>query len=133
MKRIILAACSLAVLVACNSGDGGKSAGGDAKNDAGKSTANSNASNPDYQKGLELLGKNDCATCHKPREQFLGPSYEAIADKYAGEGASAIPKLADKIIKGGSGVWGATLMTPHAGLSQADAEALVKYIFLLKK
>ena len=31
-------------------------------------------SNPDYQKGLELIGKSDCLTCHKVREKLIGPA-----------------------------------------------------------
>ena len=42
-------------------------------------------------------------------------------------------EIAEKIIKGGTGVWGSALMTPHASLAQEDAEAMVKYILLLKK
>jgi cytochrome c len=41
--------------------------------------------------------------------------------------------LAEKIIKGGKGNWGDVMMTPHANVSQEDAEAMVKYIFTLKK
>ena len=41
--------------------------------------------------------------------------------------------LAEKVIKGGSGVWGAVPMTPHPQISQEDAEAMVKYVLLLKK
>jgi len=41
-----------------------------------------------------------------------------------------LPSLtSQKIIEGGSGVWGTIPMTPHANLSQADAEQMVKYIF----
>jgi cytochrome c len=40
--------------------------------------------------------------------------------------------LAGKILKGGSGNWGAIPMTAHATLSQADAELMVKYIMSLK-
>jgi cytochrome c len=40
--------------------------------------------------------------------------------------------LAEKVIKGGQGVWGAVPMTPHPALTQADAEQMVKYVMLLK-
>jgi cytochrome c len=40
--------------------------------------------------------------------------------------------LADKIIKGGAGVWGQIPMTPHPNLSKQDAEQIVKYVLLLK-
>jgi cytochrome c len=41
--------------------------------------------------------------------------------------------LASKIIKGGSGVWGAIPMTPHPQISEDDAKQMVKYVLLLKK
>lgn len=85
--------------------------------------------NPDYQKGLDLVQKNDCLTCHAISATSTGPSYVDIAKKYS---SSDISTLADKIIKGGSGVWGQVPMTPHPALSKADAEQIVKYILLLK-
>ncbi len=39
--------------------------------------------NPDYQKGIELIAKSDCLTCHKVDEKFVGPAYrEYLAKKY---------------------------------------------------
>ncbi len=131
MKRIFMAACSLAILAACNSGD--SKTGETGKKEAEKPATTSLSDNPDYQKGLELVGKSGCFTCHKLDEKLTGPSYKEVAEKYASEGAAVIPKLAEKIIKGGSGVWGQVPMIAHPALSQADAEAMVKYILLLKK
>jgi cytochrome c len=88
--------------------------------------------NPDYQKGLALVGKSDCLTCHKVDEKNIGPSYRDVAAKYENTDEN-VKMLAGKIIKGGSGVWGAIPMTPHPALSQEDAEALAKYVLLLKK
>lgn len=31
------------------------------------------SSNPDYTKGLELVGKSDCLTCHKVNDKLIGP------------------------------------------------------------
>jgi cytochrome c551/c552 len=31
--------------------------------------------NPDYQKGLELIAKNDCFTCHQIDDKLNGPPY----------------------------------------------------------
>jgi cytochrome c len=61
----------------------------------------------------------------------IGPSYKDVAKKYASTPAN-IKMLAGKIIKGGTGVWGAIPMTAHSTLSQADAEAMVKYVLSLK-
>ena len=90
------------------------------------------SSNPDYQKGLELIGKSDCLTCHKVKEKLIGPAYADVAAKYENNEAN-IKKLAGKIIKGGKGVWGEVPMTPHPQISEADAEQMIKYVFLLKK
>ncbi len=89
--------------------------------------------NPDYQAGLSLVAKSNCLTCHKIDEVVTGPPYREIANKYAGLPDTIITHLAKKVISGGNGVWGQVFMTPHPDLSQADAEAMVKYILLLKK
>jgi len=131
MKRIIMAACSLAILAACNSGDNKIADTG--KKEAEKPATTSLSDNPDYQKGVELVGKNGCTTCHKVDEKLIGPTYREVAEKYASEGSAIVPKLAEKVIKGGYGVWGQVPMIAHPALSQADAESMVKYILLLKK
>ncbi len=61
----------------------------------------------------------------------IGPVYNEVAKKYAGVD-TAVNYLANKIIAGGSGVWGATPMTPHASLPVDSAKAIVEFIMLLK-
>ncbi len=90
------------------------------------------SANPDYQKGLELVAKSDCLTCHKINEQSTGPAYSEVAAKYAGAADTTITRIAAKIISGGAGNWGAVPMTPHPQVSQTDAEQMMKYILLLK-
>jgi cytochrome c len=131
MKRIFITAIVIASLVACNSNsDGSKDAATETKEE--KKAEVSITDNPDYQAGLDLIVKSDCLTCHKPTEKLTGPSYQDVANKYASQAPAIIPQLAEKIIKGGSGVWGQVPMLPHANISQADAETMVKYILLLK-
>ncbi|PPL03768.1 PVC-type heme-binding CxxCH protein [Parapedobacter indicus] len=77
------------------------------------------------ERGKMLIADSDCVACHQEHEKLVGPAYARIAQKY---GDKDIPKLVDKIIEGGSGVWGDMAMTPHPGLKQADAEAIVRYI-----
>jgi len=91
------------------------------------------SSNPDYQAGLGLVAKNDCLTCHKIDEALIGPPYRDVANKYASMSDTIVTHLAGKIIHGGGGVWGGVAMTAHPTVSQGDAEAMVKYIMLLKK
>ena len=87
--------------------------------------------NPDYQKGLQLIAANDCLTCHKVDEKVTGPAYRDVANKYDNTEAN-VKMLAGKVIKGGSGNWGTVPMTPHPALSEADAEQMVKYVLLLR-
>jgi cytochrome c len=94
--------------------------------------ANDLSSNPDYQKGVELIAKSDCLTCHKTDTKVIGPAYKDVAAKYENTEAN-VNMLASKIMKGGTGVWGQIPMTPHAAISEADAKALAKYVLLLRK
>lgn len=87
---------------------------------------------PAVNSGAVLLKKNDCAVCHYPDKKLIGPSYKQIAERYKNK-PDAVKKLADKIIKGGAGVWGEIPMTPHPQLSQKDASTIVKYILGLGK
>jgi cytochrome c len=90
------------------------------------------SSNPDYVKGLELIGKSDCLTCHKVKDKLIGPAYQDVANKYENNDEN-IKLLAGKIIQGGKGVWGEVPMTPHPQVSEEDAKQMVKYVLLLKK
>ena len=87
---------------------------------------------PDYQKGLSLVAKSDCFTCHKLRDASTGPAYGAVAAKYENTEAN-VEMLAGKVIAGGQGVWGQVPMVAHPQLSKDDAKAMVKYILLLKE
>jgi cytochrome c len=91
------------------------------------------SANPDYKKGLALVAQNGCLTCHAIKETTTGPAYADISAKYAGADDAKITLLAQTIIKGGSGNWGAVPMTAHPGVSEEDAKQMVKYILLLKK
>ena len=82
-------------------------------------------------KGKALMDKSDCNACHSVDNKIVGPSFKEIAKKYKGD-KTAVAKLSDKIIKGGAGAWGQIPMSPHPGVSQADAKEMVKYILSLK-
>ncbi len=81
--------------------------------------------------GVKLMTASDCASCHKERQKLVGPAYQDIAKKYAASDAN-VAMLANKIIQGGKGHWGEVPMTPHPGLSEADAKEMTKYILAVK-
>jgi cytochrome c len=131
MKKFLLPALLVSLLIACGGGEEKKA--DEATKTTEETPVQDLSSNPDYQKGLELVGQSDCLTCHKVNEASTGPAYALVAEKYAGAADTTVTRLAQKIIAGGAGVWGAVPMTPHPQISQADAEQMVKYVLLLKK
>ncbi|TAN53627.1 MAG: c-type cytochrome [Methylococcaceae bacterium] len=77
-----------------------------------------------------LAQSKNCLACHAVDKQVVGPSLKAIGAKYAGQ-AGADAQLAQKIIKGSSGVWGGAPMPPNS-VSEADATTLAHWILGLK-
>ena len=83
-----------------------------------------------FMPGFKMVSETDCVSCHKTKAKSIGPSYIDIADKYVTQ-KNAVDYLTDKIINGGGGVWGETVMAAHPALSQSDANQMVKYILSL--
>lgn len=79
----------------------------------------------------ELAKKHNCLACHTVDKKVVGPSYKEVADKYRGDKA-AEAKLADKIKKGGAGVWGQVPMPPNATVPDPEIKALVSWIMSQK-
>jgi cytochrome c len=66
-----------------------------------------------------LATKNGCTACHAKDKKLVGPSFQDIAKKYAGD-AGAAKNLAAKIKAGGKGNWGPIPMPPHPQINDAD-------------
>ena len=132
MKKVLFILTTAIIVMACGGGstEAGKEVAATATTAA--TTGNALSDNPDYQKGLALVAGSDCLTCHKTSEKNIGPAYKDVAAKYENTEEN-VKMLASKIIKGGSGNWGAIPMTPHPQLKEEDVEQMVKYILLLKK
>lgn len=81
--------------------------------------------------GKALIEASDCRTCHKDDQKLIGPAYKEVAKKYESNSTN-ISMLADKIMKGGQGVWGEIPMAAHPNISKEDAEAMVEYILTIK-
>lgn len=74
-----------------------------------------------------LATSKNCMACHAVDKKLVGPSYKDVAKKYAGQ-KDAADKLAAKIIKGGSGVWGPVPMPANAQVNEADAKKLAAWV-----
>ncbi len=75
----------------------------------------------------DLAKKNNCLACHAADKMIVGPAYQDVAKKYAGQ-TDAEATLAKNIKAGGSGKWGPIPMPPQAQLSDADAKALATWV-----
>ncbi|SFD99729.1 c-type cytochrome [Paracidovorax konjaci] len=78
-----------------------------------------------------LATAKNCMACHAVDKKLVGPSYKDVAAKYAGQ-KDAVDKLAAKIMKGGSGVWGPVPMPANAQVNEADAKKLAAWILTLQ-
>ena len=125
---LVLVLCFL--FFACNPNEVEKSAKNSSATD---SLVNIGGTNLDLsnQAGSRLMAANDCFTCHRIDEKNIGPSYLQIAQQYTlNEGN--VENLAQRIITGGTGLWGQAQMTPHPNLPKRQAQEMVRYILSLK-
>jgi cytochrome c len=83
------------------------------------------------EEGKQLLSKSDCLSCHKMDVKIVGPAYIDVAKKYPATAAN-YEKLTQKVIAGGSGVWGDIPMSAHPSTPPADVKKMVQYILSLK-
>jgi cytochrome c len=79
----------------------------------------------------DLAQKKACMACHAVDKKLVGPAYKEVAAKYAGQ-KDAAAKLAEKIQKGGSGVWGAVPMPANPGVNAAEAKQLADWVLTQK-
>ncbi len=80
---------------------------------------------------LQLATAKNCMACHAVATKLVGPSYKDISAKYAGQ-KDAVDKLAGKIIKGGSGVWGPVPMPANAQVNPDEAKKLAAWVLTQK-
>lgn len=78
-----------------------------------------------------LATAKNCMSCHAVDKKLVGPSYKDVAAKYAGQ-KDAVDKLAVKIMKGGSGVWGPVPMPANSQVNEAEAKKLAAWVLSLK-
>ena len=76
-----------------------------------------------------LVKAKGCTACHANDKKLVGPAYKEVAKKYKGD-AGAAAKLAEKVIKGGQGVWGPIPMPPNK-VTEDEAKKMVVYILAM--
>ena len=78
-----------------------------------------------------LATAKNCMACHAIDKKLVGPAYKEVAAKYAGQ-KDAVDKLAAKIVKGGSGVWGPVPMPANTQVTEAEAKKLAAWVLTMK-
>lgn len=78
-----------------------------------------------------LASAKNCMSCHTIAKKLVGPSFKEVAAKYAGQ-AGAVDKLAVKIMKGGSGVYGPVPMPANTQVNEAEAKKLAAWVLSQK-
>ena len=79
--------------------------------------------------GEDLVKKSGCVACHANDKKLVGPAYNEVAKKYKGD-AGAAAKIAEKVIKGGQGVWGPIPMPPNK-VTEDEAKKMAAYILAM--
>jgi hypothetical protein len=64
---------------------------------------------------------------HKEADKSIGPSFTDVAKKYKDD-PNAVTYLVNKVIKGGSGVWGDVAMAAHPNLPESDARQIIGWV-----
>ena len=72
------------------------------------------------------LNAGGCSGCHQMSGQLLGPGFDAIRTKYAGQEHAAY--LRDKIVNGGAGVWGSMPMPPMPAVEEDALQQIVAWL-----
>jgi cytochrome c len=133
MRKLLSLLAATALLCSCGGGGTNNDSTPATPTDTAAAAPSTSGGTPEIanQKGLELIGANDCMTCHAIDKKVIGPAYIDVAKKYENTPA-VIDTLVAKIKHGGKGNWGEIAMTPHPDLPDADAQEMVKYILSLK-
>lgn len=80
--------------------------------------------------GKAIMESLVCKACHKINEKSIGPAYEEVGKRYQKD-KNATAYLVNKILKGGSGVWGETAMPANPSLKEVDVRQIVAWILSL--
>ncbi|MEJ8856468.1 c-type cytochrome [Variovorax robiniae] len=80
---------------------------------------------------LALATSKNCMACHTVDKKVLGPAFKDIAAKYKDD-KTAPEKLAVKIMKGSTGVWGALAMPANTQVSESEAARLATWVLSTK-
>lgn len=77
--------------------------------------------------GFELARAGKCFTCHAKKSRLLGPSFEAISERYDNN-PETLERLTHSVLKGSEGIWGLEKMPPNPRLNATEASEIIQWI-----
>ncbi len=80
---------------------------------------------------LHEISRSTCFDCHRPHEPLIGPSFQAIAQKYADAPSSIQDTLVQRVLAGSTGFWGEQKMPPHPELSRQKVLDMIHWILTM--
>lgn len=80
---------------------------------------------------VELAKAKNCTACHAVDKKMIGPAYKDVAAKYAND-KDALARLTKHVRQGVVGNWGQIPMPPNPQVTEAEAQALVKWVLATK-
>ncbi len=80
-----------------------------------------------HANGRKAVKANNCLGCHQLTQKSVGPSFNAIADKYAVK-SDATNYIANSIAAGSTGRWGQHQMPAHDFLKEDVRQSIASYI-----
>ncbi len=82
--------------------------------------------------GEQLTEGSDCSSCHAVDRTVVGPAYNEIAKRYAGQPSDVAGRLVRSVREGASGTWGDISMPSHSDLTDGQLKEIVQWILSLK-
>ena len=79
----------------------------------------------------ELARKRICLGCHDLQQKKVGPAFRDIARRYAGQ-PDASARMADKIVHGSAGAWGAVPMPANPKVTPDEARVLANWLLAVQ-
>jgi cytochrome c len=83
--------------------------------------------NGNEHRGLSIIRRSDCFTCHASKSKLIGPSFELIAKRYKLNSVS-VERLTKNVVNGSKGLWGSTVMPAHKAIRPNEVKKMVAWI-----
>ncbi|QHJ01652.1 cytochrome C' [Xylophilus rhododendri] len=77
-----------------------------------------------------LARDNGCLVCHSVQRKVVGPAFEDVARRYAGDDG-AVERLTQRVLRGSVGQWGTQAMPANVGTSPDEARILAAWVLTL--